>query len=173
MPADFRFAVKVPRTITHERRLIGADDLLERFLGEAAGLGEKLGPLLVQLPPSVAYDAASSGVLPVTAAALRRVPRVRAAAPELVLARRGKDAGQIGGGPSCRGPGAVPTAAEPGGWDGLVYYRLHGSPRMYYSAYTAEYLDSLAGRPARRDSAGVVHLRQHRRIRSDRRTRWN
>jgi uncharacterized protein YecE (DUF72 family) len=37
----------------------------------------------------------------------------------------------------------VPAAAEPGGWGGLVYYRLHGSPKIYYSAYTDEYLESL------------------------------
>ena len=38
----------------------------------------------------------------------------------------------------------VPPAAEPGGWGGLVYYRLHGSPKVYYSAYPAEYLEALA-----------------------------
>ena len=41
-------------------------------------------------------------------------------------------------------PAVVPAAAEPGGWDGLVYYRLHGSPKMYYSAYPDEYLEALA-----------------------------
>src|SRR6187455_1643415 len=49
VPPDFRFAVKVPREITHRRRLVEVDDLLERFPGEATHLGEKLGPLLVQL----------------------------------------------------------------------------------------------------------------------------
>ncbi|MGZ8413013.1 MAG: DUF72 domain-containing protein, partial [Gemmatirosa sp.] len=47
VPADFRFAVKVPRTITHERRLRDVDDLLDAFLGEARGLGASLGCLLV------------------------------------------------------------------------------------------------------------------------------
>ena len=41
-------------------------------------------------------------------------------------------------------PAAVPTAAEPGGWDGLVYYRLHGSPKVYYSAYPDQYLKAQA-----------------------------
>ena len=41
-------------------------------------------------------------------------------------------------------PAVVPAAAEPGGWDGLVYYRLHGSPKVYYSAYPDEYLEALA-----------------------------
>jgi uncharacterized protein YecE (DUF72 family) len=41
-------------------------------------------------------------------------------------------------------PAVVPEAAEPGGWSGLMYYRLHGSPQVYYSAYLAEYLSTLA-----------------------------
>src|SRR5689334_3087872 len=55
VPDNFRFAVKIPKAITHERRLRDAGELLNRFLSEVAGLGPKLGPLLVQLPPSLAY----------------------------------------------------------------------------------------------------------------------
>ena len=40
-------------------------------------------------------------------------------------------------------PAPVPQAAVPGGWGGIVYYRLHGSPRMYYSAYSDEFLEAL------------------------------
>src|SRR3954468_768175 len=58
VPADFRFAVKLPRAITHDQRLVAADVLLEVFLEEARGLGDRFGPLLVQLPPSLALDAA-------------------------------------------------------------------------------------------------------------------
>ncbi|TNC49769.1 DUF72 domain-containing protein, partial [Rubellimicrobium rubrum] len=56
VPQTFRFAVKVPKAITHERRLREAGDLLDRFLSEVSGLGSKLGPLLVQLPPSLAFE---------------------------------------------------------------------------------------------------------------------
>jgi uncharacterized protein YecE (DUF72 family) len=49
---EFRFAVKVLKAITHERRLKQAGDLLDRFVLEVAGLEPKVGPLLVQLPPS-------------------------------------------------------------------------------------------------------------------------
>ena len=45
-------------------------------------------------------------------------------------------------------PAVVPRAAEPGGWGGLKYYRLHGSPKVYYSAYLTDDLDALAGRLA-------------------------
>ena len=55
-PPAFRFAVKVPRTVTHDRRLRASRSLLERFLEETGGLGEKRGPLLVQLPPSLAFE---------------------------------------------------------------------------------------------------------------------
>lgn len=48
-PSDFRFAVKLPRVITHDQKLRRARIPLERFLAEIAGLGRKRGPLLVQL----------------------------------------------------------------------------------------------------------------------------
>jgi uncharacterized protein YecE (DUF72 family) len=41
-------------------------------------------------------------------------------------------------------PAPVPEAAIPGGWGKLVYYRLHGSPRTYYSEYTKSFLSSTA-----------------------------
>src|SRR5665213_494195 len=56
VPADFRFSVKLPRSITPNQRLTDCDDLLARFVEESAGLGAKLGVILVQLPPSLAYD---------------------------------------------------------------------------------------------------------------------
>src|SRR6478609_189713 len=56
VPADFRFAVKIPQAITHDQSLVASDVLLEVFLEDACGLGNRLGPLLVQLPPSLAFD---------------------------------------------------------------------------------------------------------------------
>src|SRR6187402_3325785 len=49
-PPDFRFAVKMPRTITHERKLQEAREPFVVFLGETDGLADKRGPILVQLP---------------------------------------------------------------------------------------------------------------------------
>ncbi|RZJ02706.1 MAG: DUF72 domain-containing protein, partial [Haliea sp.] len=54
VPADFRFAVKLPKTITHIQRLADGGQLLDDFLAQAGALGDKLGCLLVQLPPSLA-----------------------------------------------------------------------------------------------------------------------
>ncbi len=56
-PDGFLFAVKAPKAITHERRLVDCGDLLDAFLAQTAGLGRKLGPILVQLPPALAFDA--------------------------------------------------------------------------------------------------------------------
>ena len=53
-------------------------------------------------------------------------------------------------------PAKVPAAAEPGGWPGLVYYRLHGSPRIYYSDYDAAYLDALGDRLAAHRASGAA-----------------
>src|SRR5215207_10102592 len=70
VPEDFRFAVKVPKSVTHERRLKDAGDLLDQFVSEVGGLGPKLGPLLIQLPPSLAFqegvaDAFLAGLWPI------------------------------------------------------------------------------------------------------------
>lgn len=137
----------MPRTITHERRLAGATELLDRFLTEAGALGHRLGPLLVQLPPSLAFTAAIAGrflealrerYTGSVACEPRHASWFRPAADRLLadfrVARVAAD------------PAVVPAAAEPGGWDGLVYYRLHGTPQVYYSAYPPAYLDELAAR---------------------------
>ena len=57
-PADFRFSVKLPRAITHEGRLRNARAPLRAFFAEAAGLGDRLAVVLVQLPPSFSFEAA-------------------------------------------------------------------------------------------------------------------
>jgi uncharacterized protein YecE (DUF72 family) len=58
---DFRFSVKLPKTITHEHRLQGCNDAIARFFDESAGLGNCLKVILVQLPPSLLYDSRVSG----------------------------------------------------------------------------------------------------------------
>jgi uncharacterized protein YecE (DUF72 family) len=41
-------------------------------------------------------------------------------------------------------PARVPTARNPGGDERLIYIRLHGSPRIYYSAYSPDVLEGVA-----------------------------
>jgi uncharacterized protein YecE (DUF72 family) len=137
-PEAFRFAVKLPKVITHDQRLVRARAPLETFLEETSALGARRGPILVQLPPSFAFDARVVGRF---LALLRsrhdgavvcepRHPTWASLAAEALLsqhrvARVATD------------PVPFPEAAVPGGWPGLVYYRLHGSPRMYWSRYDA------------------------------------
>jgi uncharacterized protein YecE (DUF72 family) len=56
VPAHFRFAVKIPREITHEARLRNIGPLFNVFVEEVSMLEDKLGPLLCQLPPSLSFD---------------------------------------------------------------------------------------------------------------------
>lgn len=58
VPPRFRFSVKMPKTITHGLRLEEADELTSAFLEEISVLGATLGFLLVQLPPSLAFNSA-------------------------------------------------------------------------------------------------------------------
>lgn len=51
-PQEFRFAFKVARTVTHDRRLRHADAELAGFLSAIEPLGERIGPIQIQMPPS-------------------------------------------------------------------------------------------------------------------------
>jgi uncharacterized protein YecE (DUF72 family) len=55
---DFRFAVKIPKAFTHELQVRDAEAPLRAFFEQTQCLGDKHGPYLVQLPPSLAYDEA-------------------------------------------------------------------------------------------------------------------
>jgi uncharacterized protein YecE (DUF72 family) len=149
VPDPFQFAVKMPREITHTRRLVDVTAPLERFLTEVQSLGAKLGPLLIQLPPSLRF---TEPLVQTFLTALRTrfhgcvvcEPRHQSwfslAAEQLLhafqIARVAAD------------PARVPAAAVPGGWPGLVYYRWHGTPEMYVSAYTSAAVEALAARVA-------------------------
>jgi uncharacterized protein YecE (DUF72 family) len=145
VPAEFRFAVKMPKAITHERGLARAREPLERFLGEIAGLESRLGPLLLQLPPKYAFDARRVGRFlellrqrhdgPVVCEP-RHVTWTSDSAVRLLTKFR-----------VARVAADPPRAAgleTPGGWPGVIYYRWHGSPRPYFSTYSTEQLADLA-----------------------------
>ncbi len=144
-PAEFRFSVKIPRAITHEGELRPARPLVERFLEESAGLGDKRGPLLLQLPPSLAFDRRVAGRFldllrsrfggPVVCEP--RHPTWFAAAADALLVRH--DVARV-----AADPAPAPGAERPAGWSGLVYYRLHGAPRKYWSRYEPDMLARLA-----------------------------
>ncbi len=60
VPDGFRFSVKIPKTITHQAKLVDVADLTCAFTEEIKPLGEKLAVLLVQLPPKLGFDAPSA-----------------------------------------------------------------------------------------------------------------
>ena len=146
-PDGFAFSLKVPKEITHKLRLADADALLDRFLDESAALATKRGPILVQLPPSLAFNAQT--VAAFFAALRQRYTGPAACEPRHASWFKPEADGLLVEHQVARvaaDPAVVPPAAEPGGWAGLVYYRLHGSPKVYYSEYPAPYLEALAGR---------------------------
>lgn len=136
VPRTFRFAVKLPKTITHEARLVRSGPLLRAFANEIAGLRSKLGGVLVQLPPSLELDARVAGAFfrnlravfdaPIACEPRHASwfgPRADALWQRFDIARAAADP-------------PVPAGADTPGEDGRWrYFRLHGSPRMYYSAY--------------------------------------
>ena len=156
-PPGFRFAVKLPRAITHDARLRAAREPLQAFLAQTAGLGAKLRVLLVQLPPSLTYEARAARTF---FALLRESwdgavaceprhaswfePAADRALARLRVSRVAAD------------PARIEAAARPGGWLGpagdgvgaLLYYRWHGSPRVYWSNYGEDWLAQQARRLA-------------------------
>jgi len=145
VPHGFAFTVKTPNEITHRLRLAGASAALNAFLAQATGLGDKLGPVLLQLPPSLAFDpqkvysffAALRGRFDGSVVCEPRHPDwFTAHADDLLtefrISRVAAD------------PPVVGTVAKPGEWNGLLYFRLHGSPRVYYSEYGSDQLERFA-----------------------------
>jgi uncharacterized protein YecE (DUF72 family) len=143
-PADFRFAVKVPKSVTHLARLAEPEEVLDEFMAEVAGLGPKLGVLLVQLPPSLQFDAVV--VEEFLVALLSRHDGPVAVEPRHASWLTAEADALLAGYRVARvaaDPPRAETDALPGGWPGLVYHRLHGSPRIYYSSYEPERLAAL------------------------------
>lgn len=149
VPEGFSFSVKLPREITHVRRLQACGDLVSRFGDEVAGLGAKLGVILVQLPPSLAFDRQDGEQVFVQLRKVSNAPIVcepRHASWFSITAERLlalHDVARV-----AADPAPAPEAAEPGGSSGIAYFRLHGSPRMYYSNYSADDLESYSQRLA-------------------------
>lgn len=145
VPAGFRFAVKLPRVISHERRLRDTMQPLALFLDGVMALGDRLGPLLLQLPPSLAYEPATvtaflHGLRARTSVDVACEPRhpswftadVDTLLSDHGIARVAAD------------PARVPAAAAPGGDRTWSYWRWHGQPEIYRSAYSEQALAGLA-----------------------------
>ena len=152
-PPDFRFSVKLPQAMTHGARLKGRRAEVKAFTASLGGLGDRLAALLVQLPPSLDLDTRAAraffrsihaGFEGAVLCEPRHPSWFTAAAERLLIEER---VGRVAADP------AKPAGAgAPGGWLGeagdgrgaTVYYRWHGSPRMYWSRYEDDWLDARA-----------------------------
>jgi len=144
-PPGFRFAVKMPRVITHDLKLKDAREPFITFLFQSDGLADKRGPLLFQLPPSLSFDGSvvtdfldmvrgvydgpivceprhATWFSPLAVSLFERYRISRVAAD----------------------PPPVPEATIPAAWAGVAYFRLHGSPRTYWSRYDENAIAALA-----------------------------
>ncbi len=144
VPDHFRFSVKMPKAITHELALKHPAPLLEPFMDQCGGLGAKLGAVLVQLPPSLVFDARIANAF---------FDQLRALAPGMRIVLEPRHASWIT-------PAAMRTLcrhaisrvnADPSPFDEAApetqdptYWRLHGSPCVYRSAYPQSFLRRLA-----------------------------
>lgn len=143
VPDRFRFAVKIPKQITHTRGMKDIAALFETFIEDIAPLGDKRGPLLCQLPPSLAFDAdvlepafkmirdADNGPIVIEP---RHMSWASAKAQNLLeeygIARVLADPAQVWQAKDFRRP--------------PKYVRLHGKPKIYFSSYTEEEIKSLS-----------------------------
>lgn len=137
MPDGFSFAAKVPKDITHQRRLVDCREPIAAFAAQTAGLADRRGPTLVQLPPSLVFNADI---------AARFFDDLRRASEDTAVICEPRHASWFTSEADAlltkrhvarvaADPARIPEAAVPGGWPGLRYARLHGSPRIYYSSY--------------------------------------
>ncbi len=157
VPASFRFAVKVPRAITHEAALGSPHAALDEFFGDVRGLGSNLGPVLVQLPASIPFQARRVAAFFRTMRHLHDgdvvceprhaswyEPAASAVFADYRVARVAAD------------PPRPANARATGESSSLLYFRWHGSPRCYWSAYDDARLAFLADRIARAPAATSI-----------------
>jgi uncharacterized protein YecE (DUF72 family) len=151
VPAPFRFAAKLPKLISHQRKLVDCAEPLGEFLDQVGYLGDKLGVLLLQLPPKLEFDPAVAGpflrlLVGSSDAAIACEPRhpswMSAEAEDLLVRLQ---VARVAADPPVAG------AASPGGWSGLRYWRLHGSPVVYRSSY-ADRIELLARQIAKSEA---------------------
>ncbi len=161
VPDGFRYAVKGWKTISHFKKLKDVEKPLSQFFGSGVlDLGEKLGPILWQLPPSLRFDTQTLSsfleLLPTTTAEAAIFAGVDApdhsvslryaleprndsfSDPDVAMILKNHDVAMV----TSDNPGRFPVFHEVTA--SFAYFRLHGTPRMYYSDYSDEQLATWA-----------------------------
>ena len=136
VPESFVFSAKIPKVISHVLRMAKAEAQLERFISEVEVLRRRLAVLLLQLPPSLPFDPDVTAAFVARLRLLTGVPLVVEPRhpswfePQAEALLASVEAARVGADPA-----KVPAGAVPGGWRGMTYFRLHGSPVIYRSPY--------------------------------------
>lgn len=143
VPSVFRFAFKVPKAITHTGHLASDDIRLGAFMKQIALAGERLGPVLVQLPPSLVFEPESVE---------RFLQRLRSTISS-DIAFEPRHRSWLEAGALFKKYNVARVAADPplldDAFKALVteqfgYLRLHGKPKVYYSSYSDDFIVQLA-----------------------------
>lgn len=143
VPDGFRFAVKIPKEITHTRAMKDIAEPFDTFLEDIAPLAEKRGPLLYQLPPSLTFDA---GLLDTALKTIRDADD-----GSIVIEVRHKSWASAEALDLLKSYAIDRVLADPAPvWPAEdfdkppKYVRLHGKPKIYYSGYTDEEIRSFS-----------------------------
>ncbi|MBB6126438.1 DUF72 domain-containing protein [Mucilaginibacter lappiensis] len=140
-PADFRFAVKAPRAITHYKKFNDTAELITSFYDTInQGLQEKLGPVLFQLPPSFTYDDEKlDRIISSLNHSFKNVLEFRHASwwNDLVYQKLAKHNITFCGMSHPSLPDAVIQNTP------VIYYRFHGVPVLYRSPYSKDFLKKI------------------------------
>ena len=141
-PDNFLWSVKSSKFITHIKKLENPAESLERFYGAAAGLGEKLGVILFQLPPSLALDVnIFTEFCESLAPNMRHALEIRHPSwinDQVFGILRKFNIALCMADTAGRYPSCEAVTAD------FVYIRLHGSQKLYASPYSEEELRTWA-----------------------------
>jgi uncharacterized protein YecE (DUF72 family) len=147
VPEGFLFSAKLSKEVTHRRKLVDCTEPLADSIAEMRRLGDRLGVVLVQLPPSLSFERETAERF---LDLLRRHWQGAIVCEPRHSSWFGEDAQSLLAARQIARVAADPSKAaggdEPGGWDGLAYYRLHGSPVAYRSSYDDGRLETYAVR---------------------------
>jgi uncharacterized protein YecE (DUF72 family) len=149
VPDNFRFSFKLSREVTHVKKLRAADADLIASVALAAHLGDRLGPVLAQLPPSLTFEPEPCVQFIETLGRLQQFrfvlePRhVTWFTPDVDALLCANRVARVAADPP-RAPGDGLPAGDPR----IAYFRLHGTPRIYYSTYDERALHEWAARLA-------------------------
>jgi uncharacterized protein YecE (DUF72 family) len=140
-PAHFKFAAKLHQEITHEKRLVEVADQLEKWMSRFLIMGDRLGPVLIQLPASFRFDAAVADSFfallrdkyPIQSFALEVRHKSWLEEEPIGLLREYQIAFVIADSP--RWPKLETVTAN------QVYLRLHGEEKLYSGPYSDEALE--------------------------------